>query len=89
MEDHQLVLDYVPCICYLIWFKKSKVQIQALIDSGSEVNAMTQEYASKLGLKIYTTDVGAQKIDDSILKTFAMVLASFQIEDKLGRTRYF
>ena len=84
-----VVLNRVPCICYPMRFKKSKVQIQALIDSGSEVNAMTPAYASKLGLKVHTTDVGAQKIDGSTLETFGMVLASFQVEDKLGRTRYF
>ena len=46
-------------------------------------------YALKLGLKIYLTNVKAQKIDGSTLKTFKIVLASFQIEDKLGRTWYF
>ena len=89
IEDNPLALDWVPCIRYLIRFKKSKVQVQALLDSGSEVNAMTPGYASKLGLKVRPTDVGAQKIDGSTLETFGMVLASFQVEDKLGRTRYF
>ena len=50
---------------------------------------MTPGYALKLGLKVRPTDVGAQKIDGSTLETFGMVLASFQVEDKLGRTRYF
>ena len=89
MEDNPLALDRVPCIHYPIRFKKSEVQVQALLDSGSEVNAMTPGYASKLGLKVRPTDVGAQKIDGSTLETFGMVLASFQVEDKLGRTRYF
>ena len=35
------------------------------------------------------TDVGAQKIDGSTLETFGMVLASFQVEDKLGRAQFF
>ena len=89
MEDNPLALDRVPCIRYPIWFKKSKVQVQALINSGSEVNAITPEYASKLGLKVRPTNVGAQKIDGFTLETFGIVLASFQVEDKLGRTRYF
>ena len=38
---------------------------------------MTPVYAAGLGLKICSTNVGAQKIDDSTLKTFEMVLASF------------
>ena len=50
---------------------------------------MILEYASKLGLKIRPTDGGAQKIDDSTLKTFEMILASFQVEDKLRRARFF
>ena len=50
---------------------------------------MTLRYISKLGLKVYSTDVKAQKIDGSTLKTFKMVLASFQVEDTLGRARFF
>ena len=85
--DHEnvVVLDQVPYICYPIWFKKSKVQVQALIDSGSKVNTMTLEYTLKLGLKVHTTDVKTKKIDGSTLGTFGIILASFQVEDKLGR----
>ena len=36
-----------------------KKEVQALIDSGSEVNAMTLVYTSKLGLKIYHNNIGA------------------------------
>ena len=89
MKDKPLALDWMLCIHYPIWFKKSKVQVQALIDSGSKVNAMTLGYASKLGLKICLTNVGAQKIDGSTLKMFGMVLASFQVENTLGRVRFF
>ena len=88
-SQEDVVLDWVSCICYLIWFKKSKVQVQALLNSGSKVNAMTLGYALKLGLKVRPTDVGAQKINGSTLETFGMVLASFQIEDKLGKPRFF
>ena len=88
-QEDVVVLDRVPCIRYPIRFKKSEVQVQALLDSGSEVNAMTPGYASKLGLKVRPTDVGAQKIDGSTLETFGMVLASFQVEDTLGRARFF
>ena len=76
-SQEDVVLDRVPCICYPIRFKKSEVQVQALLDSGSEVNAMTPGYALKLGLKVRPTDVGAQKINGSTFKTFGMVLASF------------
>ena len=77
MEDNPLALDWVPCIRYPIRFKKSEVQVRALIDSGSEINAITPGYALKLGLKVRPTDVGAQKINGSTFKTFGMVLASF------------
>lgn len=63
--------------------------MRALINSGSKVNAMTPGYALKLGLKTRPTNVGAQKINASSLKTFRRVLANFQIEDKLGQARYF
>ena len=61
----------------------------ALLDLGSEVNAMTPAFTSKLDLKICSTDVGAQKIDGSTFQTFEIILASFQVEDKLGQTRFF
>ena len=82
-KEDDVSLQRVPCVHYPIRFQKKEVQ--ALIDSGSEVNAMSPAYASKLGLKVHHTDVGAQKIDGSTLETFGIVLASFQVEDKLGR----
>lgn len=50
---------------------------------------MALAYTSKLGLKIYHTNIRAQKIDGSSLKTFGIVLASFQIEDKIDRAWLF
>ncbi len=38
-------LQHIPSIWYLVQF-----QVQALIDSGSEVNAMTPAYVAELGL---------------------------------------
>ena len=83
------MLDWLACICYLIWFKKSKVQIQALINFSNKINAIILGYALKLGLKVRTINVEAQKIDDSTFEAFKMVLACFQVEDKLGRTQNF
>ena len=85
-----IVLDRVPCIHYPVQFRKDQgAIIQALIDSGSEVNAMTSAYARKLGLWTQRTDVGAQKIDGSLLKTYGMVIAAFQVKDKLGKAKIF
>ena len=60
-----------------------------MLDSGSEVNAMSPVYAKRLGLKTRKTNVGAQKIDGSALETFGMVIADFQVVDKSGRPRFF
>ena len=38
---------------------------------------MTLEYALKLGLKVYFTNVGVQKINSFALKILEIVLASF------------
>ena len=83
-------LEHIFYIYYLVQFKgTNKTQVQALIDSGSEVNAMTPAYALRLGLQARHTNVGAQKIDGFTLQTFGMVLADFQVEDKLGKARFF
>ena len=59
----EVILDQVPCIHYLFQFQKGKeASIWALIDSGSEVNAMNSAYAKKLGFRIWKTDIGAQKL---------------------------
>ena len=50
---------------------------------------MTLGYILKLGLKIRSTNVKAQKIDGSTLKTFEMVLVNFQIENTLWRAWFF
>ena len=50
---------------------------------------MNPIFAQKLGLYIQKTNVGAQKIDDSTLKTFEMVIADFQVKDKGGRLKFF
>ena len=54
------VLDQVSCICYLVQFQKDKSRdILVLLNSGSEVNAMTLAYAAQLGLKVRKINVGA------------------------------
>ena len=84
-------LERIPCIHYSVQFKKdtSKAQVQALIDSGSEVNAIHPTFAKQLGLPIRPTDVGAQKIDGTTLDTHGMVVAAFSVENKANRVRFF
>ena len=50
---------------------------------------MTPAYAKQLGLRIRKTNVGAQKINGSLLATYGMVIAAFQVKDKLGRAQFF
>ena len=50
---------------------------------------MNLDYAWKLRLKIWKTNIGAQKIDGSALETFEIVIADFLIEDKASRLRFF
>ena len=84
------VLDKIPCICYPVQFRKDKSKdVLALLDSRSEVNAMTLAYAAHLGLQVRVTNVGAQKIDGSSLVTYGIVIASFQVVDKLGLSWFF
>ena len=76
------MLKRVPCIYYPVQFQEDQrqggqKQVRALLNSGSEVNAMSPAYAEKLGLKTWMTNVGAQKIDGSTFKTFGMVIADF------------
>ena len=55
----------------------------------SKVNAINPDYAWKLGFKIWKTNIGAQKIDSSALKTFGIVIADFQMENKTNKPRFF
>ena len=88
-KTQEVILDRVPYIHYPVQFRKYKEVIRALIGSGSKVNAIALAYASKLGLWIQVTDVKAQKIDGSLLQTFQIIITGFQVEDKLGRARFF
>ena len=78
--------DRVPYIWYLITFKD---QTEALLDSESEVNVMNQVFAHQLALKIWKTNIEAQKIDGTILETYGMVVLSFFMADKDDRKRFF
>lgn len=59
------------------------------MDSGKKINTMIVVYVLKLGFKAHYINVGAQKLDNSTLETFSMVLINFQIKDKLKRARFF
>ena len=50
---------------------------------------MTLVYKPQLGLRIQVIDIGTQKINNLSLKTFKMVIASFQVINKLSKARFF
>lgn len=80
-------LQRVPYVHYLTQF--DEFLIEALIDLNSKVNIMQPIFAKKLGLCICKTNWNAQKIDDSRLETFKMVIALLQVDDKDGKFRFF
>ena len=82
-------LARVPCIWYPITFRKKSVPVSALLDSGSEINALHPTFPRELGLSIWITDVGAQKIDGTMLDTFGMVVVAFSVMDKANQVRLF
>ena len=49
----------------------------ALLNNGSKVNTISPGYAKKLGFKVWKINVGAQKINGSILEIFAIVITDF------------
>ena len=89
-------LEQVMCIQYLIAFPGGVTQdglaldpVSALLDSGSEVNAMYPAFAKRLGLVVRATNVGAQKIDSTTFEIYGMVVATFSVIDQADRVRFF
>ena len=80
-------LAQVPCICYPI--NCGKKSVSALLDSSNKVNAVHPVFAKELGFPIRPTDVGAQKIDGTMLETYEMVVAIFSVEDKANQVKFF
>ena len=77
----------VLCIYYPVQFQEE--QVKALLNSGSEVNAKNSDYVQKLEFKIRKINIKNQKIDGFILETFRMVIADFQVKDKVTKPRFF
>ena len=50
--NKEVTLERVPYIHYLLRFQKDTAGIRALVNLGSEVNAMTPAYVAKLDLKV-------------------------------------
>ena len=84
------VLNKIPCIYYLLQFRKNKDKnVLALLDLESKLNAMIPAYIAQLGLKMRETNVSAQKIDEFSLKTYKIVITTFQVPEKLNYSCFF
>lgn len=83
------LLKCMPCIYNPMHFKKDQANIQALLDSVSKINVIILVYAANLDLKIWPTNIGAQKIYNSIFEIFKMIQTSFQIHDNLKISRFY
>ena len=88
-NDEYLNLIQVLCIRYSITFWKKSVSVSVLFNSGSEVNAIHPTLARELELFIRLTDVGAQKIDGTMLDTFGIIVTAFLVMNKANRVRFF
>ena len=58
-SSKKIVLKKIPCIHYSDQFQEGQKQVKALLNNGSEVNAVSPAYVEKLGLKTRKTNVGA------------------------------
>ena len=63
--------------------------MSAILDSGSEVNAMHPAFAERLGIVVQTTNVGAKKIDSITFETYGMVVAAFLVTDQADKVKFF
>ena len=50
---------------------------------------MSQAFAFQLGLNIRKTNVINQKIDNTTLKTYEIVISTFSVSNKDGKKRFF
>ena len=90
-KEDDVILERIPYIHYLIQFKKdvNETQVQALINSESEINAIYLIFVKELGLPIRLTDVRAQRIDGTTLDIYEIVVAAFSMTDKANQVRFF
>lgn len=78
-KKKEFILVKIIFINYLLCFKKNTNKMRDL------VNIITPAYILKLDFRVCYIKIEAQNINISIFKTFRIVLANFQIEDKLSK----
>ena len=60
-----------------------------MLNFKSKVNAMSPAYIAQLDLKVQKINVNAHIIDKSLPKIYGIVIAAFQVFDKLGHFCFF
>lgn len=50
---------------------------------------MQPSFARKIGFHVWKSNIGIQKIDGNRLEYFEMVIASFVVDDKDGKSQFF
>ncbi len=79
-------LEWVLYIRYSTTFKD---QTKVLLDLESEVNVISQAFTHQLGLSIWKINIEAQKINDTTLETYGIIVSTFSVVDKDSRERFF
>lgn len=89
-------LEQVTYIQYPIVFQGDITQdnpvldpILAFFDSGNKVNVIHLPFIERLGLVVQSTIVIAQKINDTTLKIYRMIVAVFSITDQVNKVNFF
>lgn len=72
-------------IHYLLRFKKNASYVQILLYLSNEINVITLIYPSQIDIWVYSNEIRAQNIDASTLQTLKIILASFQVRNKLEK----
>lgn len=52
-------------------------KIIVLIDLEKKINIINLVYIAKLGLQVWKTNIGAQKIDNFFLQTYGIIITDF------------
>lgn len=59
IRENKVILKKISYIYYQLRFRKDTLEVKALLNFNSKVNAITPAYATKLGSKVCFTNIGA------------------------------
>ena len=60
-----------------------------MLNFENKLNPITLAYTAQLSLKMQKTNIGAQKIDKFLLKTYEKIITAFKVLDKLSCSWFF